>query len=383
MLIPPPLGLYIHFPWCIKKCPYCDFNSHNLNQKLPEGAYIQALIDDIQQDIPEIWGRTISSIFLGGGTPSLFSAESLRTLLSHIRALVPIAPDCEITMEVNPGTQEFDNLEQYRNAGINRLSFGIQSLNNTYLQSLGRIHNSQQAVSAVNKAQKAGFKRINLDMMFALPDQSIEAAKTDLNTLIQLNPEHISYYQLTIEPNTLFASQTPKHIPNDEKKYKMYKQGQSILGKADYQQYEVSAYTRHQGHCQHNLNYWSFGDYLGIGAGAHSKITYGHNQEIYRFIKQKHPKQYLKSASSKARIMSKKKLTEKDLLFEFMLNAVRLKKTISLKQFEQRTGINRTHLINALKKTKNTALLEITKNDIALTPEGFLLSDEILKTLID
>ncbi|WP_395377320.1 radical SAM family heme chaperone HemW [Marinicella sp. W31] len=381
-LIPPPLSLYIHFPWCVRKCPYCDFNSHQLQQDLPEQAYLQALIADLQQDLPDVWGRNVHSIFMGGGTPSLFSAEAMRSLLSQVRALLPITPDAEITMEINPGSQEFDDLEAYRAAGINRLSFGIQSLQDHQLKTLGRIHTADQAITAVKKAQAAGFDNINLDMMFALPEQNLVSAHNDLQALIDLQPQHISYYQLTLEPNTLFASKPPVGLPANEHKLRMYQQGQQLLQQAGFEQYEVSAFARNNKRSQHNLNYWSFGDYLAIGAGAHSKISFGHDGRIRRQLKHKHPKAYLQKAHAADRIVQSEFLTAEQLPFEFMLNAVRLKQPISLKKFEDTTGLNRASLIAPLETLADLPWFSMDADYLQLTEEGFLLSDEILKAFL-
>ena len=279
-IIPPALSLYIHFPWCVKKCPYCDFNSHTLKKDFNEEVYINHLIKDLEQDVPLVWGRTVNSVFMGGGTPSLFSANSIERLLNAVRMLLQCKPDMEVTMEVNPGTGEYDNFVGYKKAGVNRLSFGIQSLNDENLKALGRIHTSQQAVDTFFKAREAGFDNINLDMMFALPKQTLKTAQEDLKKLIELKPEHISYYQLTIEANTLFAVKTPDFLPNNDLLEKMYLQGNELLEKSAYHQYEVSAYSKNNKSCQHNINYWQFGDYLGIGAGAHSKISFGSNNEV-------------------------------------------------------------------------------------------------------
>lgn len=291
-IIPPPLSLYIHFPWCVKKCPYCDFNSHQLKGQLDEEKYIDALIKDLERDVPLVWGRTVHSIFMGGGTPSLFSANSIERLLNAVRALLNCKPGMEITMEVNPGTGEYDNFVGYKKAGVNRLSMGVQSLQDENLKNLGRIHSSKQAIDVYHKARSAGFDNINLDMMFALPNQSLQDAGVDLHSLIELKPDHISYYQLTIEANTLFAVKTPDDLPNDENLEAMYLQGNKILEDNGYQQYEVSAYAKNNQSSQHNVNYWKFGDYLGIGAGAHAKISFGASGEIKRFVKYKHRLMY-------------------------------------------------------------------------------------------
>ena len=379
-IIPPPLSLYIHFPWCVKKCPYCDFNSHQLKGSIDEELYIDALIADLEQDVAKVWGRPVHSIFMGGGTPSLFSAESITRLLNAVRALLQCKPDMEITMEVNPGTGEYDNFVGYKQAGVNRLSMGVQSLKDSNLKALGRIHSSEQAISVYHKARQAGFDNINLDMMFALPNQSLEDAKADLASLIELKPNHISYYQLTIEANTLFAVKTPKNIPDEESLEAMYLQGNQLLEDNGYHQYEVSAYAKNMQRSQHNVNYWKFGDYLGIGAGAHSKISYGADNKIERQVKYKHPQIYQTSVDGF--IQETKVLTPSDLLFEFMLNAVRLKQTINLTDFSVRTGISPEKLTTKLEFANQMNWIEIQENTLNITPKGYLLSDEILKLLL-
>jgi oxygen-independent coproporphyrinogen-3 oxidase len=379
-IIPPPLSLYIHFPWCIKKCPYCDFNSHKLKGKIAEDEYIDALITDLENDVPLVWGRTIHSVFMGGGTPSLFSAKSIERLLNAVRSLLQCQPAMEVTMEVNPGTGEYDNFVGYRNAGVNRLSIGVQSLDDNCLQSLGRIHNSTQAISVYHSARQAGFDNINLDMMFALPEQSIEQAKTDLQRLIDLKPDHISYYQLTIEANTLFAVHEPKNLPNNDQLESMYLQGNKILESAGYQQYEVSAYASQSKLCQHNVNYWKFGDYLGIGAGAHGKITSAQDNEVKRFIKYKSPKDYQNIAHQY--IQQTKLLDGNDLLFEFMLNVVRLKRPIKLNDFSIFTGLDSSILLNKLQTAVDMKWVKYQQDTILITEKGYLMSDEIVKLLL-
>ncbi len=379
-IIPPPLSLYIHFPWCVKKCPYCDFNSHKLKGELNEEQYIDALIADLEQDVPLVWGRTVNSIFMGGGTPSLFSAKSIERLLNAVRALLNCKPDMEVTMEVNPGTGEYDNFIGYKKAGVNRLSIGVQSLKDENLKVLGRIHSSAQAIDVYHKAREAGFDNINLDMMFALPDQSIGEAKEDLLSLIELNPNHISYYQLTIEANTLFAVKTPKNLPNNENLEEMYLQGNKLLEEKGYQQYEVSAYGKEKRFCLHNINYWQFGDYLGIGAGAHSKISFGASNEVKRYVKYKLPRIY-QTANQDFRLETKT-LGQSDLLFEYMLNGVRLKKSINLKSFAQSTGIEPQILLDKLEGAERSKWIKVNKKRIELTDAGYLLSDEIVKLLL-
>ncbi|MCF6318858.1 MAG: radical SAM family heme chaperone HemW [Proteobacteria bacterium] len=379
-IIPPPLSLYIHFPWCVKKCPYCDFNSHKLKGQLNEDAYIDALIADLEQDVPLVWGRTVNSVFMGGGTPSLFSAKSIKRLLNAVRALLNCKPDMEITMEVNPGTGEYDNFVGYKQAGVNRLSMGVQSLKDDNLKALGRIHSSTQAIDVYHQARVAGFDNINLDMMFALPNQSIEQAEEDLVSLIELNPNHISYYQLTIEANTMFAVKTPNNLPSNENLEEMYLKGNKLLGECGYQQYEVSAYGKEHQFCQHNINYWQFGDYLGIGAGAHSKISFGANNEVKRYVKHKLPRIY--QTAKQGFRQESKVLSHSDLLFEYMLNTVRLKKVICLKSFSQSTGINSQILLDKLEGAFHLKWVKFSKDSLELTDAGYLLSDEIVKLLL-
>ncbi len=380
LIIPPPLSLYIHFPWCVKKCPYCDFNSHKLKGELNEENYIDALIADLEQDVPLVWGRTVNSIFMGGGTPSLFSAKSIERLLNAVRMLLQCKPDMEVTMEVNPGTGEYDNFVGYKKAGVNRLSMGVQSLKDANLKVLGRIHSSSQAIDVYHKARDAGFDNINLDMMFALPDQSIGEAKEDLLSLIELNPNHISYYQLTIEANTLFAVKTPKNLPGNENLEEMYIQGNQLLEENGYKQYEVSAYGKENQFCQHNINYWRFGDYLGIGAGAHSKVSFGGSNEVKRYVKYKLPRIYQTSAQGFRQ--ESKILNQSDLLFEYMLNGVRLKKPINLKSFTQSTGMESQLLLDKLEGAVQKKWIKFNEKAIELTDAGYLLSDEIVKLLL-
>lgn len=334
----PPLSLYIHFPWCVQKCPYCDFNSHELKKSLNEKDYINALISDLEQELSLFWGRSISSIFMGGGTPSLFSPESIDQLISALRARLTFAPDIEITMEANPGTVELEKFKEFSAAGINRLSIGIQSFNDEKLKSLGRIHGRKEAIRAAELAHDANFNSFNLDLMYGLPDQTIEQAIEDINTAIALEPNHLSHYQLTIEPNTFFHHQPPT-TPDDDKLWDMQNACQKSLAKNNYSQYEISAYAKESFQCQHNLNYWQFGDYLGIGAGAHGKLTNAPEQKIQRSWKVKQPNDYLYNASSNNRIAGEKTLTREDASFEFMMNTLRLNNGFGTEIFQQHTGL--------------------------------------------
>jgi len=378
-LIPPPLSLYIHFPWCVRKCPYCDFNSHALKGSLDEDAYVDALLADLQQDVPAVWGRPVHSVFMGGGTPSLFSGAAMRRLLSGVRALVPLVPGAEITLEVNPGTGEFDHFVAYRHAGINRLSFGVQSLDDAQLQTLGRIHSAEEARQAVAQARAAGFDNINLDLMFGLPGQTARDAEKDLSAVLALAPEHVSAYQLTLEPNTLFAVRPPAGLPGDELLEQLYEQTRRQLAEAGFEHYEVSAYARPGRASRHNLNYWRFGDYLGIGAGAHAKITDGAAQTITRTIKQKHPRIYGQTAASARRVQKSEEIPLPNRPFEYLLNRLRLREAFSLGHFEAATGVSRQVLLDLLQPAFDWGAVELKEDRMRLSDRGFLLSDEVVK----
>ena len=353
---PIPLSLYIHIPWCIKKCPYCDFNSHEAKSDVPKERYLNALIKDLEDELPHIWGRSIESIFIGGGTPSLFSAEAIDRLLRSLRERLNIRPNIEITMEANPGTFEQERFNGFREAGINRLSIGIQSYNNQHLKALGRVHDSEEALKAAEIVSSAGFENFNLDLMFGLPNQTIEEALDDLKQAINAKPNHISWYQLTIEENTLFHY-SPPSVPNDDLIWNMQQQGQKLLKEAGYEQYEVSAYAQKNQKSQHNMNYWEFGDYLGIGAGAHGKITMP-DGSITRHTKFRHPEEYMKKALDSQARSTEKPLAKEDIIFEFMLNIARLKQGFTAELFEQRTWL---------------AFTEVEQKIDALIAEGLIL----------
>lgn len=351
----PPLSLYIHIPWCIKKCPYCDFNSHQKKGELPEKEYIARLIEDLKQDSLYIQNRPLHSIFIGGGTPSLFSAESFDTLLNAIQQIVPFENDIEITLEANPGTFEQQKFSDYRLTGINRLSIGIQSFQQEFLQKLGRVHNNTEAINAAAIAQQAGFNNFNLDLMFGLPQQSIKQALTDLEFAVSCTPTHISWYQLTIEPNTNFYSHPPR-LPGDDTIFDMQDAGQTFLAKEGYNQYEISAYSQIGRRAAHNLNYWRFGDYLGIGAGAHGKITQAKEGHIIRTRKTRQPKHYLdlqKKMTTETKVVAKTELP-----LEFMMNAMRLYDGADLGLFETRTGLTSDTIKNQLLSLREQGLLE-------------------------
>jgi oxygen-independent coproporphyrinogen-3 oxidase len=365
----PALTLYIHFPWCVRKCPYCDFNSHEVQVELAETAYIDALIADLEQELPRIWGRPVSSIFLGGGTPSLFSASSIDRLLSSLRARLTFAPNIEITLEANPGTVEQHRFAEFYAAGISRLSIGIQSFQDSQLQQLGRIHTGDEAIRAVEAAHIAGFENFNLDLMFALPGQSKQLAKDDLQTAIALSPTHLSYYQLTLEPNTLFHKHPPT-LPDDELAWAMQCEGQTQLAAAGYTQYEISAYAQDEKQCRHNLNYWQFGDYLGIGAGAHDKITDMAQQSITRNWKVKHPDAYLDRATTEQRIAGSRALSQDDATLEFMLNALRLTHGFNQNLFQQHAGLSLKNIEAAMQEAESNNWLVRDKDIIQPTEEG-------------
>lgn len=378
----PPLSLYIHLPWCVKKCPYCDFNSHEFSSgKIDEDSYIEALIRDLETELPRIWGRTITSVFIGGGTPSLFSVKSLDKLLSALRARLNINPGIEITLEANPGTAEAEKFRGYKEAGINRLSIGIQSFNDKYLKSLGRIHDSKEALHAIDLARAAGFENFNLDLMFGLPDQTIDDALHDLETAVAQSPTHISWYQLTIEPNTVFYSKPPK-VPSDDDSWLIQEQGQTFLQGSGYQQYEISAYAKDKQVALHNINYWEFGDYLGIGAGAHGKITNVAEGKIERFTRHKIPKRYCELAGNESVITETRKLNRNELPLEFMMNVLRLTEGVPANLFLQRTGLPLKNMEKELMMAEERKLLDWQLNKLKPTMQGQRYLNELLEMFV-
>ena len=366
----PPLSLYIHLPWCVRKCPYCDFNSHEIrNDVLPERAYVDALIADLEQDLPGVWGRPVETVFIGGGTPSLFSAEAVDRLLSQLRALVALPPTAEITLEANPGTVEAGRFAEFRAAGVNRLSIGVQSFDDRMLAELGRIHDARQAVTAVASARGAGFTELNLDLMYGLPGQTVAQALADLDRALDLQVTHLSHYQLTIEPNTRFA-RTPPALPGDEATWEMQHISQERLAAAGFKHYEVSAYARDGHHCRHNLNYWQFGDYLGIGAGAHGKISSAQTQRIVRSAKLRHPREYLAAAAGPGRVAEQRVLNRHEAGFEFMLNALRLSDGFPVPLFAQHTGLPLSIVERQLQEAEAKGLIERDMHTIRPTELG-------------
>jgi len=379
-MTPIPLSLYIHIPWCVKKCPYCDFNSHEARQEVPEAQYIKALLTDLESELPHIWGRPLESIFIGGGTPSLFSAEGIDKLLCGLRERLPLRPTMEITMEANPGTFEQERFSAYRQTGINRLSIGVQSFNDQHLKALGRIHNSDEAQKAAKIATKAGFDNFNLDLMFGLPKQSIKQALDDLQQAINCQPSHISWYQLTIEENTLFHH-APPILPKDDLLWEMQQQGQALLAQAGYTQYEVSAYAQKNKRCQHNINYWQFGDYLGIGAGAHGKLTMP-DGSVTRHNKYRHPEKYMQNALQGEPRSNEKLLHENDLCFEYILNIVRLKQSFTKEDFEARTRLPFTSIEAKLNKTIGDGLMKVTEGRYATTKKGWAFLNDVMEQFL-
>lgn len=375
---PLPLSLYIHFPWCVRKCPYCDFNSHELRGELPEARYIEALLADLQQDLPMVWGRPIESVFIGGGTPSLLSAEGMELLLSGLRALLGLTPACEITLEANPGTVEQGRFAEYRAAGINRLSIGVQSFDDAKLKALGRIHSRAEAVLAAEAAHAAGLENFNIDLMFGLPGQDAAQARADLEQTIALSPAHVSWYQLTLEPNTAFAHQPPV-LPDDDQLWAIQQQGEETLAKAGYGQYEVSAYAKEGYRCRHNLNYWRFGDYLGIGPGAHAKITHPAEGRVERLWKQRQPQAWLEQAATPEVVAGRRDLSREDLALEFMMNALRLHDGFASALFQEQTGLPITVVEKPLREAQRLGLIEWHLHQIIPTERGHNYLNELLQ----
>jgi oxygen-independent coproporphyrinogen-3 oxidase len=365
----PPLSLYIHFPWCIRKCPYCDFNSHEPSggvAAIPERRYLDALRADLASSLPLIWGRRVESIFIGGGTPSLISAEGLARLLSDVRALLPLAADCEITLEANPGSFEAGRFTAYRDAGVTRLSIGVQSFDDGHLQALGRVHDRAQALAAVQIAQRR-YPTFNLDLMYALPCQTLQQAQADVELALSLAPQHLSLYQLTLEPNTVFAK-FPPPLPDDDSSAAMHEWIEQRLDAAGYDHYEVSAYAK-QGHlCRHNLNYWRFGDYLGIGAGAHGKLSFPHR--VLRQVRFKQPASYLDNAQQGRFVAESTEVARADLPFEFMLNALRLNAGFAVQIFADRTGLPLSAIERGLAQAESRGLVVRTIDRVEPTPVG-------------
>ena len=382
----PPLSLYIHFPWCEKKCPYCDFNSHQIKGGIDnksgfdEQRYIKVLIADLETELPNIWGRQVHSIFIGGGTPSLLSPEGMDELLSAIRARINLDADAEITMEANPGSIEANKFAAFAKCGINRVSIGIQSFQDEQLKALGRIHNGEEAKRAIQIALD-NFKSVNLDLMYGLPNQSLEAAKADVETALSFKTPHLSFYNLTLEPNTYFASFPPK-LPNDDEIDAIFEQNLDLLTKAGYKRYEVSAYAKKDQECKHNLNYWRFGDYIGIGAGAHGKISFP--DKVTRQVRERHPDTYMSAMEGKGNaLIESKEIEAKDLPFEFMLNTLRLTDGVDTNTFSERTGLPLRVISKGLAEASKKGLLDENPSKLKASALGLRYLNNLQEVFLD
>ena len=378
---PIPLSVYVHLPWCVRKCPYCDFNSFQNDADLPEREYVAALLADLDEELPRVWGRRIESVFIGGGTPSLFSAAALEELLDGLRMRLPLRPDLELTLEANPGTFEQNRFADYRSLGINRLSIGIQSFDAEMLKRLGRIHDGDEARRAADIARRAGFDNLNLDLMFGLPGQNAAAARADLDAALAFAPEHLSYYQLTLEPNTLFHRHPPK-LPDEDLIAGMQQEAQERLGAAGYVQYEVSAYAQLGRRCRHNLNYWTFGDYLGLGAGAHGKLSDPADGSIVRRWKLRQPAQYMAGVKAGQAWGGEHRIEADARVFEFMLNALRLREGFDIALFEARTGLSREHLTPGVEQALARELLVVEGERLRPSPLGWLFLNDLIETFL-
>ena len=376
----PPLSLYIHFPWCVKKCPYCDFNSHATreNEPIPEARYINALISDLELSLPLIWGRRVHSIFFGGGTPSLLSAQGFERLMSEIRARIGLEADAEVTLEANPGTFEAAKFESFRNSGVNRLSIGIQSFDGAHLKSLGRIHDRDEAINAINIASNL-FDNFNLDLMYALPGQTQVQLQSEIDTALSFKPSHLSYYHLTLEPNTVFAKYPPA-LPDDDTAADMQSAIEARLAAAGYEHYETSAYAQANRRSKHNINYWRFGDYLGIGAGAHGKLSFAHR--ILRTAKLRHPEAYMAGCEAGAPLSEEQEVGAAELPFEYMMNTLRLTEGFAVREFGERTGLQINAADKALNEAERKGLITRDHLRIAPTERGRLFLNELLQLFL-
>jgi putative oxygen-independent coproporphyrinogen III oxidase len=374
----PPLALYIHIPWCVRKCPYCDFNSHEAREGVPQRAYLEALAADLDQALPLVWGRRIYSIFFGGGTPSLFDAESIDALLSAVRARLPLAAGAEITLEANPGAADAGKFAGYRAAGVNRLSIGVQSFDRRHLHALGRIHDERQAHAAVERA-RTHFDNFNIDLMYALPGQSPQDVHADLVQALAHEPPHLSVYHLTIEPNTWFHGHPPA-VPDDDTAAAMQETVEAALAQGGYDHYETSAYARPGHRCRHNMNYWTYGDYLGIGAGAHSKLSFP--ERIVRQARYRQPAQYMARALEGAAVQTEQCVDVAEITFEFTMNALRLTEGYALGLFEERTGVPLTAILPALERAERAGLIERDHSRVAPTELGRRFLNDLLQLFL-
>jgi len=378
----PPLSLYIHVPWCVRKCPYCDFNSHAQNsEEIPQVAYLAALFADLEQELPQIAEREIVSIFIGGGTPSLLAPEIIEQLLFGLRSRLRLRNNLEITLEANPGTAESEKFQRFREAGVNRLSLGIQSFDSATLQKLGRIHDAKQARQAIILAQQARFTHINVDLMFGLPGQTVSSAINELEIACSFNPSHLSWYQLTIEPHTEFY-RSPPVLPREDDIWQIQQSGLEFLSAQGFENYEISAFARDGRYCQHNLNYWQFGDYIGIGAGAHGKLTNIQTGRIIRRSKQTHPKAYLKLAHTADGVATTHELQPDEILGEFMLNALRLKQGVPMNMLTERTGLTWAQVEPLVQQARNRGWLIQENQRIAATTQGWYFLNDVLELFL-
>jgi putative oxygen-independent coproporphyrinogen III oxidase len=374
----PPLALYIHVPWCARKCPYCDFNSHEARGAVPEERYVSALITDLEQVLPEVWGRRVYTVFFGGGTPSLFSGQAIDSILGAVRSRLPLAADAEITLEANPGTVEATRFRDFRAAGVNRLSLGIQSFDSRYLKALGRIHDEEEARRAIEIAM-GNFDNVNLDIMYGLPKQTVTDAQADIETALSFSPQHLSAYHLTIEPNTYFHRYPPR-LPDDDTAARMQDAVEDALGGAGYRHYETSAFAHPGRQSRHNLNYWTFGDYLGIGAGAHSKLSFP--GRIERAMRIKHPERYMEGAEHGAAAQERHEVVAREIGFEFMMNALRLTEGFAVRLFEERAGMPLTAVLERLDVAERRGLIERDHARVRPTPLGRRFLNDLLQIFL-
>jgi oxygen-independent coproporphyrinogen-3 oxidase len=375
----PPLSLYVHLPWCVRKCPYCDFNSHALRGEAPVEAYVDALLRDAEAEATRASGREVMTVFLGGGTPSLFPPRAIERLLKGLRERLNIADGAEVTMEANPGTLEQDHFAGFREAGVNRLSIGVQSFSPHHLSRLGRIHGPREAIDAAESARRAGFQQFNLDLMFALPEQRLDEALEDVETALSLDPPHISYYQLTLEPETAFHARPPR-LPDEDAAYTIQQEAHARLRRAGFENYEVSAWGRAGERCRHNLNYWTFGDYLAVGAGAHGKVTDATAGRIIRYAKPRLPRAYMATAGQTA---ERRELDAADIVLEFMMNAMRLPGGVPRDLATQRTGLPWSALEPGLQRALKAGLVNISEDRLAPTEQGLLFLNDLLACFLE
>lgn len=375
-LSPPPLSLYVHLPWCVRKCPYCDFNSHALKDDLPAERYIDALLRDLEAELPLVWGRPVQTVFFGGGTPSLFSAHQVDRMLSGFRGLLDIAPGAEVTLEANPGTVERDSFSAYREAGVNRVSLGVQSFDDRALKALGRIHGRAEAERAAASLARAGMQSFNLDLMFGLPGQSLEAAVADVETALGHSPPHLSHYQLTLEPNTLFHAQPPP-LPGDDESWAMQTACAERLETAGLENYEVSAWAAPGQESRHNLNYWRYGDFIGIGAGAHGKLTVPSSAAVRRRVRVRHPRAWMEAAEQGASLAEDREISPQDRIFEFFLNQLRLRRGVRKADFRPRTGEPWEAVSGPVAEAVRRGLLEDRQDRLVPTDTGWRFINEI------